>query len=119
MELGQCAADCKSAGFIETALSPKHEESTNSRFMSSGQVEMSLRENDQIFVMFTSLRVESDVIASVMPLIYEFPDSFPKDIYDFLSEQEVEFSIDLVSSTRPVSMAPYKMFVSELGELKK
>ena len=34
-------------------------------------------------------------------------------------EREVEFSIDLVPGTKPVSMAPYRMSASELAELKK
>ena len=44
---------------------------------------------------------------------------FPDDINDLPPEREVEFSIDLVSGTSPVSMAPYRMSTSELGELKK
>ena len=31
----------------------------------------------------------------------------------------MEFAIDLVPGTRPVSMAPYRMSASELSELKK
>lgn len=34
-------------------------------------------------------------------------------------ERGVEFSIDLVPGTRPVSMEPYMTFASELAELKK
>ena len=33
-------------------------------------------------------------------------------------EREIEFAIDLVLGTRPVSMAPYRMSASELVELK-
>ena len=35
------------------------------------------------------------------------------------SSREVEFSIDLVPGTGPVSMAPYRMALAELVELKK
>jgi len=31
----------------------------------------------------------------------------------------MEFAIDLVPRTNPISIAPYRMFASELGELKK
>ncbi|MCI58435.1 cellular nucleic acid-binding protein, partial [Trifolium medium] len=34
-------------------------------------------------------------------------------------EREVEFSIDLVPGTGPISMALYRMSASELKELKK
>lgn len=33
-------------------------------------------------------------------------------------EREVEFAIDLAPGTKPISIAPYRMFVSELSELK-
>ncbi|XP_050909775.1 uncharacterized protein LOC127123617 [Lathyrus oleraceus] len=41
------------------------------------------------------------------------------DISDIPPEREVEFTIDLVPGTNPVSMAPYRMSASELSELKK
>jgi len=44
---------------------------------------------------------------------------FPDDITDLPPEREVEFAIDLVSGTSPISIAPYRMSASELGELKK
>ncbi|MCI30823.1 RNA-directed DNA polymerase (Reverse transcriptase), partial [Trifolium medium] len=34
-------------------------------------------------------------------------------------EREVEFAIDLIPDTSPISMAPYRMSASELKELKK
>ncbi|MCI53339.1 RNA-directed DNA polymerase (Reverse transcriptase), partial [Trifolium medium] len=43
----------------------------------------------------------------------------PGDVSDVPPEREVEFSIDLVPSTSPISMAPYQMPASELKELKK
>lgn len=48
--------------------------------MSASQVEMSLREDNQVLVMFASLIVESDVVASVMPMVC----GFPEDICDLL-----------------------------------
>lgn len=39
-------------------------------------------------------------------------------IFQIYLQREVEFAIDLVSGTRLVSMAPYTMSASELGELK-
>ena len=72
-----------------------------------------------MLVMFAYLRVESDVEANVMLVVCKFVDIFPKDICDLLLEREVEIPIDLVPSIRLVLMAPYKMFASELGELKK
>ncbi|MCI88369.1 cellular nucleic acid-binding protein, partial [Trifolium medium] len=46
-------------------------------------------------------------------------DVFPEDISDVPPEREVEFSIDIVPGTSPITMAPYRMSASELNELKK
>jgi hypothetical protein len=44
---------------------------------------------------------------------------FPEDISDLPLEREVDFSIDLVLGTSPMSMTSYRMSASELGKLKK
>lgn len=69
---------------------------------------MFLREDDQVLMLFDSLRVEGDVKASVMPVVCVFPDVFTKDIIDLPLEHEVEFAINLVPGTRYVSMALYR-----------
>ena len=52
-------------------------------------------------------------------MVYEFPEGLPDEISDVPPEREVELAIDLGPGTRPVSMAPYRMYASELSELKK
>ncbi|MCI57297.1 cellular nucleic acid-binding protein [Trifolium medium] len=54
-----------------------------------------------------------------LPVVCEFLDVFPEDVSDVPPEREVEFTIDLVPGTSPISMAPYQMSASELNELKK
>ncbi|XP_050916111.1 uncharacterized protein LOC127131222 [Lathyrus oleraceus] len=88
--------------FDKTVLFTKPNESTILRLVSVGQVEMSLGEGDHVSVMFAALRVDDDVVASDMSV-----------------EREVEFAIDLVPGTRPISMAPYRMHATELSEPKK
>lgn len=44
---------------------------------------------------------------------------FAYDIRDLPPESKVEFAIDLVPNTSPVSVEPYRMFASEMSELKK
>ena len=44
---------------------------------------------------------------------------FPNDIVNLPPEREVEFSIDLIPGTGPLSFAPYRMSPLELTELKK
>lgn len=65
------------------------------------------------------MKVGIKVVIDELPMVCDFPEMFPDDISDLLPEREVEFIIDLVPSTSLVSMAPCRMFSSELSELKK
>lgn len=62
---------------------------------------------------------ERKVAMGELLMVCEFLKVFPDDISDLPSECEVESAIDLVPGTSHVSMDPYKMFASELSELKK
>jgi len=48
-----------------------------------------------------------------------FEDVFPEEVPGLPPHGEVEFSIDLVPGTGPVSMGPYRMASAKLVELKK
>ena len=48
----------------------------------------------------------------------EFPEVFPDDITEIPPKRGVEFAIDLVPGMSLISIAPYRMSASELGELK-
>ncbi|KAK2452132.1 hypothetical protein QL285_011125 [Trifolium repens] len=96
---------------------PKLEE--ESKLMSGKEVKESLLEHGELFVMFASLKIENEVGIKELPVVQEFPDVFPEDVSDMPPEREVEFTIDLVPGTSPISMAPYRMSASELSELKK
>ncbi|MCI98264.1 cellular nucleic acid-binding protein, partial [Trifolium medium] len=54
-----------------------------------------------------------------LPVVCEFPDVFLGDVSDVPPEREVEFAIELIPGTSPISMTPYRMSASELNELKK
>lgn len=49
----------------------------------------------------------------------EFPDVFPKDLPGMPPERKVEFSIELVPGTAPISKRAYRVSGPELVELKK
>ena len=53
-----------------------------------------------------------------IPVVREFPDVFPDDIAGLPSEREVEFPIDLIPRTEPISIPPYRIAPVELRELK-
>ena len=53
--------------------------------------------------------VELDQVLDKIPVAKEYPYVFLDDTPKFPPEGEIEFSIDLVPRTRPISIAPYRM----------
>ncbi|WRX12726.1 Reverse transcriptase/retrotransposon-derived protein [Theobroma cacao] len=53
-----------------------------------------------------------------VPIVSEFPDVFPDELPGLPPERELEFPIDLLSGTIPISISPYRMASAELKELK-
>jgi len=70
-------------------------------------------------MMFASLKESGEKGVGELPVMQEFPEVFSDDIIDLPPEREVEYATDLVPGTSPISIAPYRMSASELGELKK
>ena len=77
-----------------------------------------MREDAQIYMILASMSVETKTLMSDIPLVREFSEVFEK-VFGLPPEREVEFSIDLVPGTGPISIAPYRMSLVELSELKK
>ena len=53
-----------------------------------------------------------------IPIVREFPDVFPEGLSGLPPDREIEFSIDLLPGSNPISKAPYRMAPVELKELK-
>uniref|UniRef100_A0A1U7YRA6 Uncharacterized protein LOC104247112 n=2 Tax=Nicotiana sylvestris TaxID=4096 RepID=A0A1U7YRA6_NICSY len=53
-----------------------------------------------------------------IPVVNEFPDVFPDELPGLPPEREIEFSIDVLPDTQPISIPPYRMAPAELRELK-
>ncbi|WVZ76959.1 hypothetical protein U9M48_024867 [Paspalum notatum var. saurae] len=60
---------------------------------------------------------ELDEIKKI-PVVCDFPDVFPEELPGLPPDRDVEFRIDLISGTAPVSKRPYRMAPDELKELK-
>jgi hypothetical protein len=52
-------------------------------------------------------------------VVREFPNVFPEELPGMPPDTEVEFVIDLLPRTAPISKRPYRMSIEELKELKK
>ncbi|GAU41290.1 hypothetical protein TSUD_374150 [Trifolium subterraneum] len=101
----------------KTVIFPKSEGSLS--MMNGEEVKESLNDHGELFMVFGSLKLEGGVKLEEIPVVSGFSDVFLEDISDLPPEREVEFGIDLVPGTSPISMAPYRMSASELNELKK
>ncbi|XP_058769262.1 uncharacterized protein LOC131643125, partial [Vicia villosa] len=87
--------------------------------VSSKQVRQLLKEEVEMFSLMATLSIKNQNIINELPVVREFPEVFPDEIPNVPPERGIEFTIDLVPGTKPVSMAPYRMSASELTELKK
>ena len=51
-------------------------------------------------------------------VVCEFPNVFPEELLGLPLDREVEFAIELIPGTAPISRRPYRMPLNELAELK-
>ena len=54
-----------------------------------------------------------------VPIVYEFQEIFLEDLPRVPPEREIDFGIDLLPYTQPISIPPYIMALAELKELKE
>ncbi|XP_020204469.1 uncharacterized protein LOC109789844 [Cajanus cajan] len=94
-------------------------ECKSTEFLSAADIKTCLKENERVYMILASLTLETDSKLDEIPLVREFLKVFPKDVSSLPPEREIEFSIDLVLGTSPISIAPYRMSPKELVDLKK
>jgi predicted aspartyl protease len=63
--------------------------------------------------------VDGKFVGRNIGVVREFLDVFPEELLGMPPDREVEFVIDLLPGTTPISKRPYRMSVEELKELKK
>jgi hypothetical protein len=54
-----------------------------------------------------------------IPMVRKYPNVFSTDYSGLPSQREVEFGIECVPGTNPISKVPYRMAPVELKELKE
>ncbi|XP_070014077.1 uncharacterized protein [Nicotiana sylvestris] len=72
--------------------------------------------NHLVRVMDTN--AEAPSLESV-PVVNEFPDVFPYELPRFPPDRKIDFGIEVMPGTQPISIPPYKMAPAELKELKE
>ena len=78
-----------------------------------------LKNELQGYLLLSSMESNEEVNLKNKVVVQNFPEVFPDDIPGLPPNREIEFSIDLIPGTGPISIAPYRMSPSELTELKK
>jgi hypothetical protein len=63
--------------------------------------------------------ITEEFVGDNIRVVRDFPDVFPEKLPGMPPDREVEFVIDLLPGTAPISKWPYRMSVEELKELKK
>jgi hypothetical protein len=63
--------------------------------------------------------VDGKFVDNNICVVRDFPDVFLEELPRMPPDREVEFVIDLLPGTTPISKRPYRMSVEELKDLKK
>jgi hypothetical protein len=63
--------------------------------------------------------VDGKFVGDNIRVVRDFPDVFPEELPGMPTYREVEFVIDPLPETTPISKRTYRMSVEELKELKK
>lgn len=90
-----------------------------SRFLNRNRMKISLKGGIQKYVFLNSVSINPEVTINEIRVVREFPEVFPLDVSGLPPVCEVEFSIDVISGTAPIHIAPYRMAPSEMLELKR
>ena len=61
---------------------------------------------------------KTEVKLEDIPVVNEFQDVFPVELLGLPPDRDVEFTIELLPGTAPISVTPYRMASTELRELK-
>ncbi|XP_057755941.1 uncharacterized protein LOC130975129 [Arachis stenosperma] len=67
------------------------------------------------YILLAASSNDSELSLERIRVVKEFPDVFLDDILEFPPQREIEFSIELVPRTGPISIAPYRMSPLELA----
>ena len=90
---------------------------TSTRLISALKADRLMRSGCEGYIAFIAEDKQSKPIDEI-PVVCEFPDVFPEEIPGLPPVREIDFTIELLPGTAPISKAPYRMAPAELKELK-
>ena len=109
--------DCFDKIVVFSSVSSSEPQTSVNLYLSSLAVNCCGPENQGYILLLTNVTKIEQKLDDFL-VIEEYPDVFPEDIPEFPPKREIEFTIELVPETGPISIAPYTMSPLELIELK-
>ncbi|KAL0420440.1 UNVERIFIED_CONTAM: Transposon Ty3-I Gag-Pol polyprotein [Sesamum latifolium] len=88
------------------------------RIISASKARKILRKEGQGFLAYLINKPKEQSKPEEVPVVSEFLDVFPEELTSLPPDREVEFVIELLPNTSPISQTPYRMAPAELKELK-
>ena len=86
--------------------------------MSTLELQRLVRQGHPLYLCHISQGEKKEGDPQDIAVVNEFLDVFPDEIPGLPTQQEIDFTIDLVPGTGPISKAPYCMAPKEMEELK-
>ena len=90
----------------------------SSNMISAMAAQRMLRKGCQGYLAYVVEIEKEGTLVDEISVVREFPDVFPDDIAGLPPDREVEFTIDLIPGTEPISIPPYRLGPVQLRELK-
>lgn len=77
-----------------------------------------LKKGYEVYLVIVTNLVSPKLTISDIRTVRDFSDAFSNELSGMASTREVEFGIDLIPGTTPMSIASYRMTPKELAKLK-
>ena len=87
-------------------------------FISAMKARRMINKGCTCYLALVSKTPKDELTVDQVSIVHEFVDVFPQDLPSIPPNREIDFVIDLVPGTEPISKAPYRMGPGELKELK-
>ena len=82
------------------------------------KVEKLVRHGCEVYLSYVVMSEDHKMGLSEIPVVCEFLNVFPDELLGLPTQMEIDFSMELMRGTQPISKTPYRMAPNELKELK-
>ena len=90
----------------------------NGKMISAGKVEKLISQGAHGCIAYARLEEKEVPKIKKVRIVREYEDVFLEELPGLPPPHEIEFSIELVPGTQPISIPPYRMALAEMRELK-